>query len=74
LCAFVKFVMHRNLLTRLLCLAIITPLVVIALRKREKGNIRYVLLFAAFFLVGGLLRMAPYHFESIRFTHTMYNW
>lgn len=68
------FIMHRNLLVQLLWLAIITPLVVIALRKRDKRNIRYVLLFAAFFVVGGLIRVAPGHFESIQFTHTMYNW
>ena len=67
--------MHRDLLSRLLCLAIIAPFVVIALRKREKGNIRYVVLFAAFFLIGSLIRGAPFYFESIRFPeHAMWNW
>ena len=66
--------MYRNWLVQLLWLAIITPLLVIALRKREKRNIWYVLLYAGFFLIGGLIRVAPGHFESIQFTHTMYNW
>ncbi len=48
------------MLNRLLHLAIITPLVVIALRKREKGNIQYVLLFAVFFLIGSLIRGADF--------------
>jgi membrane protease YdiL (CAAX protease family) len=70
-----EFIMYRSLLNQLLQLAIITPFVVIALRKREKSNIQYVLLFAVFFLIGGLIRGAPFHFEAIQFTkHTMWNW
>ena len=70
-----EFIMYRGLLSRLLCLVIITPLVVIALRKREKSNIRYVLLFAAFFLIGSLIRGLPFYFESINFSkHAMWNW
>lgn len=67
--------MHRDLLSRLLCLAIIAPFVFIALRKHEKRNIRYVLLFVAFFLIGSLIRGLPFYFESIRFPkHAMWNW
>jgi hypothetical protein len=66
-----EFTMHRDLLVQLLWLAIITPLVVIALRKRVKRNIWYVLLCAVFFLISGLIRVAPGHSESIRFTRTI---
>ncbi|UCD53388.1 MAG: CPBP family intramembrane metalloprotease [Phycisphaerales bacterium] len=52
--------MYGTLLTRLLHLATITPLVVIALRRRERRNIQYVLLFALFFLTGSLLRGADF--------------
>jgi membrane protease YdiL (CAAX protease family) len=65
----------RHLLNTLLYLVIITPLLVITLRKREKSNIRYAILFAAFFLVGSLIRVAPFEFESIQFsTRSMWNW
>jgi membrane protease YdiL (CAAX protease family) len=66
--------MYVSLMTQLLRLAIITPFIVIALRKREKRNIQYVLLFTAFFLVGSLVRGVPFYFKSINFTHTMWNW
>lgn len=60
--------------SRLLHLAIITPLVVLALRKREIRNIRYVFLFAAFFLVGSLIRGVPFYFESMHFMGRAWNW
>ena len=67
--------MHRSLLSRLLCLAIVTPLMVLALRKRDKRNIRYVLLFAVFFLIGSFIRGLPFYIESINFSkHLMWNW
>jgi len=59
--------MYISLLTRLLHLAIITPLVVLALRKREKRNIQYVLLFAVFFLIGSLIR-------GVAFLGWAWNW
>ena len=66
--------MYMSLMTQLLRLAIITPFIVFALRKREKRNIRYVLLFAAFFLIGSLIRGLPFCFKSIDFERTMWNW
>lgn len=48
-------------------MAIITPFVIIVLRRREKHSIQYVLLFAVFFLIGGLIRGAPFHVETIQF-------
>lgn len=67
-------VYYVSLMTQLLRLVIITPFLVIALRKREKRNIQYVLLFAAFFLIGGLIRGVPFYFKSVNFAHTMWNW
>ena len=66
--------MYVSLMTQLLRLAIITPFVVIALRKREKSNIQYVFLFTAFFLIGSLIRGLPFYFKSINFARTMWNW
>ncbi len=66
--------MYVSLMTQLLHLTIITPFIVIALRKRKKRNIQYILLFAAFFLIGSLIRGVPFYIKSIDFVHTMWNW
>jgi membrane protease YdiL (CAAX protease family) len=66
--------MYVSMMTQLLHLTIITPFIVFALRRREKSNIQYVLLFAAFFLIGSLIRGLPFYFKSIDFEHTMWNW
>ncbi|WP_223270717.1 hypothetical protein [Subsaximicrobium wynnwilliamsii] len=63
-----------SLWTPLIWLAIITPLLLIAQLTTKETNLKYLLLFAAYFLADAYLRILGFEIINLEFLNLNLNW